>query len=107
MISIAALGLAKTAAGWLAGNWKLAVPAAAFIALGAWSVDRTIRVANLRAEIARGEAKAGAQRVLGQQGTQEGDHARFLWIDSAFRQAKVFGPATPIESSIGRDLIVP
>ena len=58
--AVAALGLAKTAAGWLAGNWKLAVPVAAFVALSAWSVDRTIRVANLRAEIARGEADRAA-----------------------------------------------
>lgn len=60
MLTFLATPIAKTAAGWLAGNWKLAVPVAAFVALGAWSIDRTIRVANLRAEIARGEADRAA-----------------------------------------------
>ncbi len=61
----AGLVLAKTAGGWLAGNWRWAVPAVAFVALGAWSIDRTVRVANLRAEIAQGIAER-AQAVLDQ-----------------------------------------
>ncbi len=78
MIPVAALGLAKTAAGWLAGNWKIALPLAAFVALGAWSIDRTIRVANLRAEIARGEAERAAA-VLAQ---KERDRVLALQIDA-------------------------
>lgn len=47
---------AITAGKWALSNWKVALPAVAFVALAAWSIDRTIRVANLRAEIAQGEA---------------------------------------------------
>lgn len=41
---------------WALSNSKIAIPVVAFVALGAWSIDRTICVANLREEIAQGEA---------------------------------------------------
>lgn len=57
--------IALTAGKWALDNWRLALPALAFVGMGAWSIDRTIRVANLRAEIAQGEADR-AKAVLAQ-----------------------------------------
>lgn len=74
MIPAVALAAGK----WALGNWKIALPAAAFIALGAWSLDRSIRVVNLRAEIARGEADR-AKAVLAQ---KERDRALAASIDA-------------------------
>lgn len=57
MIALAAgVGAVKAGAGFVAGNWRWLVPAAAFVALGAYAVDRTVRLSNLRAEVAQGEA---------------------------------------------------
>lgn len=61
MITAAAgLALAKGAGGFLLGNWKWLVPAVAFVALGAVTVDRTVRLSNLRAEVAQDKADRAA-----------------------------------------------
>jgi len=57
---LALLPFAGRILSFLGENRKWALPALAFLVLGAWSIDRTVRVANLRAEIARGEADRAA-----------------------------------------------
>ena len=64
---LAAIPFAGPILVFVKANRKWVLPAAAFVVLGAWSIDRTIRVANLRAEIARGEAERAAA-VVAQKG---------------------------------------
>lgn len=75
---LAAIPFAGPILVFIKANWKWALPTMAFLALGAWSIDRTIRVANLRAEIARGEAERAAA-VLAQ---KERDRALAAAIDA-------------------------
>lgn len=98
---LAAIPFAGPILAFAAANRKWLLPALAFVALGAWSLDRTIRVANLRAEIAR-DAAARAQAVLDQ---KERDRVLAIAISAelADQNARTAGTVTTRTEVIYRE----
>ncbi len=98
------LALAKGAGGFLLGNWRWLVPAAAFVALGAYAGDRTVRLSNLRAEVAR-DAADRAKAVLAQ---KEKDRALAIAIEAerADAEARADRVALPQFEVIRREKVV-
>ena len=90
MTGLAALSAGKVAGSFVLSNWKWLLPAAAFVALGAWAADRTVRVANLRAEIAQGEADR-ANAVLAQ---KEKDRLLGIAVSAELADANARAKAT-------------
>lgn len=98
---LAAIPFAGPILVFVKANRKWVLPAAAFVVLGAWSIDRTIRVANLRAEIARGEADRAAA-VLAQK-DRDRDLARQIDADLADQTARTGAVVTTRTEVIYRE----
>ncbi len=98
---LAAIPFAGPILVFMKANRKWLLPAAAFVALGAWSIDRTIRVANLRAEIARGEAERAAA-VLAQK-ARDRLLAASIAADLADQNARTGGVVTTRTEVIYRE----
>lgn len=100
---LALLPFAGKILGFLGGNWKWALPALAFVVLGAWSIDRTVRVANLRAEIAQGIAER-AQAVIDQ---KERDRLLAIAISAelADQNARTAGTVTTRTEAVNREKV--
>ncbi|KAF0097800.1 MAG: hypothetical protein FD144_4749 [Rhodospirillaceae bacterium] len=98
---LAAIPFAGPILVFVKANWKWALPAVAFLALGVWAADRTIRVANLRAEIARGEAERAAA-VLAQK-NRDRDLARQIDADLDERNARTGAVVTTRTEVIYRE----